>query len=330
MLLDFPEMADRASRGTDPGKTGGDGAGDEKPAPSRSDRLAALVAQTRLRAGEQTGGALKISLAPLVSAVSYGGFSSPRLEESKVPETGAPLDAALVPQAVDDTDLTEKNPAPAEKAETSRFGEPVSLEEDGPPGGAVIPVESRRGLLVATGALVAGALVAGALVWCAVVWIMPRYRRLGPDIPQPSRRAEPATGTATSATPALLPPTAGPSSTTKTNPTATGTAMPPVPATPSAPVPLPAGPTVDDSRPEPEPELEDQPQSSVHSRPRLPASRNTPEKRQRATTKAHPNRVKSSARQLGAANARSNAKPPARAAPGPDDDPDDILPLKGH
>jgi hypothetical protein len=179
---------------------------------SRNDRLAALVAQTRIRTGKYPVLEQGTSRAPPESAIS----------SADAPTSAGLLDAAPAPQSIDEAEPTEKNRAPGEgRAEASTFGEAVSRKEDRPAVDASGVVPSRRRLLVSTGA---GMVVAGALVWFAVAWVLPRYRILASDVsetvhhpapPTPVKevpaapapeRAEPSAATATS--PPVAPPVA--------------------------------------------------------------------------------------------------------------------------
>ena len=170
---------------------------------SPNDRLAALVAQTRIRTGKHP--AAEPGIGPIPGS-------------AKVPVRSGLLDSAPAPQTIGEAEPTEKSQAaPADRAHRfdgradalgrarlrpgatdhwrgrahgkergSRgagavltFGEAVNLDED-PPVDAPDVVPSRRRNLVWKAGIV---VVASALGWFAVTQVLPRYRTLAGDAP---------------------------------------------------------------------------------------------------------------------------------------------------
>lgn len=207
------------------------GPGDEieaRPPPTMtpSQRLAVLVAQTRLRSAQsaaEPGSQRAIQLAPedlkgshaaVVSPVPYGGQAAPTaVTTAEVP---------AVPQVVEEGEPTEKDEGPREQVVARRESAaiPPEAEQLAEPqvDRAPAALGSGRGLRVGLAAV-----LVGGLVWVALAWILPRFRETrAPQTPEPgvhapsssssavdvaSRRpSTPPTGAPTPAAPAIAAP----------------------------------------------------------------------------------------------------------------------------
>lgn len=219
------------------GATSGQGDSEATRVMSPSDRLAALVAQTRIRTGRYTTvggsnvstGSGPIGAAPAPQIIGEADpterSQSPLGDGSaKVPTSSGQLGAGPAPQALGEAELTEKSQSPDEHESASALDQPVSLEEDptlGTPG--VVP--SKGGFLWKAGVVV----VLGGLVWFAVAQVLPRYRVVAGDSGAAFHETTPPTAAIRQAPTIPAPPAAEPSPANTEPPT-----PPPTPAEPVA------------------------------------------------------------------------------------------------
>jgi hypothetical protein len=276
---------------------------------SSSDRLAALVARTRIRTGKypavETGtGSDSVGFAPgsanapmragqveLDSAPQTLGETEPTEKNQRpgqgatsaspnVPTRAGQLGPTPAPQTIDEAEPTEKSQAPGGGAEVAPFGEAVNLYEgpaDHAPG-----TTRRRGLPWKIGIVV----VACALGWFVVAQVLPRYRIAGGNAPEAvDHPAQPNVPIKEAPPPVPSPPT----------PAAPSAIAPPGPAPSTEPIAPPAARTAESPDP-------DGPPSRVKA-----AGAASP----RPASRSHP---------------RARAKAAVRPARSATDDPDAILP----
>jgi len=263
------------------------------PLTSRNDRIAALLAQSRMEKARraqpqgESGPAPLSGPVPLEAAATTTGAVAPGDRGA----AGAP--EPIAPQTIDDDAATERNLAdPDEAAGMASFGEPISLDEADPRPGAVN--SAGRGRRRAWWGV-----AVGVLLVFAVVLSVSRHHRT-------TTRGEEAV------------PHAGPPPTSP---------QPPQPPTPiAAPGPATGEPKSPPAReaaePEPKPASEQEPNAPPDRNAPVPGS--APAKRPRQPGRPPPAVAKSPARTSSPAHKRGKTRATGRS---PNHDPDDTLPL---
>lgn len=284
------------------------------PTMTPSQRLAVLVAQTRLRSAQSTaesGSQRAIQLAMEDPKVSLAPVVSPVL--SGAPAAVTTPEVAAVPQGVEEGEATEKEEAPHElvvargesAAITPGVEEPAEPLIDRVPRTRVLAVlGSGRGLRVGLAAV-----LAGGLAWLALAWIVPRFRETrAPQAPEPGVHAPSSSSTAVD-----LPPRKP-----STRPTEA-----PSPAAPAMAPAAPAAQGTAERASEPgayAPPVRAEEEDLSPDRPQGASA-----KRKRDSARAQPGQVRPSSTR--AAHTRAKTKAGARSASPSKNDPDDVLPL---
>jgi hypothetical protein len=270
------------------------------PTMTPSQRLAVLVAQTRLRVAQSAA-------EPLTQRAVQLTTEDPKLSLASVASGGRTAPAAVttpaVPQLVEEAEPTEKDESPRAQGPAAPLIDGVSTARP------LTALGSGRGVRVGLAAV-----LAGGLAWIALAWIVPRFRETrAPQTPEPGAHAPSSSASAVDPAPRKpsTPPTGEPS------PPAPPTA---VPADPAA-----AGPAERASEPAAHalPPLREEEEDPSPNRPSAPQAGST--KGKHDSPRGQPGQVKSS--NTRPAHTRGKTKAAARPASSSKKDPDDVLPL---